>query len=93
MNVNPFAAAISVMLNVGPNLFFFSCSTRCYWCIPLRGNFYTPMCIWWVLLVMRIAKSTFHDESYSSPAVKGLNNRYVISVVLRVPNWTSRYFV
>jgi len=69
--LNPFTAAISVMLNAGPHLFFFTCSMR-YWRIPLRGNLYTAMCIWRVLLVMRVADSTFHDESYSSPVAKGL---------------------
>jgi len=61
-----------VMLNADPHLFFFNCSMR-YWCILLRGNLYTGMCIWRVLLVMRIADSTLHDESYSSSAAKGLS--------------------
>ena len=33
---------------------------------------FIPLCIWWVLLIMRVADCTFHDESYSSPAAKGL---------------------
>jgi len=61
--LNPFTVAISVMLNMGPHVFFFSCNTRCC-------NLYTR--VYDECYSSCIADSTFHDEPYSSPAAKGL---------------------
>jgi len=43
--------------------------------LPVQA-LYTPMCIWRVLLVMRVADSTFHDEFYLSPTAKGLKAHF-----------------